>query len=101
MSEAKTQAQAPTIISNVLFQNILNHLTYLEALMEAQKIEIEALQSTRASKSEPKIMDLEHFDDNRTQLPNFLVKCRLKFLGQSSQFTSEKVKVYYAGSRLA
>lgn len=100
-TETEALAQAPAIISNALFQNVLDRLTYLEALTEAQKAEIEALQATRTSKSEPKIADPEHFDGNRLQLPNFLAKCRLKFSGQPSQFRSEKAKIYYAGSRLA
>jgi hypothetical protein len=101
MDETESLAQAPAAISNALFQNVLDRLTYLEALTEAQKAEIDALQATHTSKSEPKIADPEHFDGNRLQLPNFLAKCRLKFSGQPSRFRSEKSKIYYAGSRLA
>jgi len=92
----------------------LDRLAYLEALTEAQKVEIEAqkveINTQRIEiealhitnkKYEPKIADPEPFNGNRLQLPNFLAKCRLKFSGQPSQFTSEKAKVYYAGSRLA
>lgn len=101
MEEDQALAQAPAIISNALFQNVLDRLAYLEALADAQKLEIEALQAARARKSEPKIADPEHFDGDRLQLPNFLAKCRLKFLGQPSLFPDEKAKIYYAGSRLA
>jgi len=101
MEEDQALAQAPAVISNALFQNVLDRLAYLEALAEAQKVEIDALQTLRARKPEPKIADPEHFGGDRLQLPNFLAKCRLKFLGQPSLFPNEEAKIYYAGSRLA
>jgi len=80
--------EASAVISNVLLMNVLDRLVYLEALSEAQMIEIQTLNQTivslhapRAKDSEPQIADPEPFSGNRLYLSNFLAKCRLKFAG--------------------
>jgi len=101
--------EAPAAISNALLTNVLNRLTYLEALTEAQMAEIQTLNQTIAitslhappvKNSEPQIADPEPFSGNRLHLSNFLAKCRLKFAGQPSKFKNELSKIYYARSRL-
>ena len=94
-------AQALTAISNTLFRNVLDCFEYLEALAEAQKVEIKVFKVTTVSRPELKIADPKHFDSNQLQLPNFLAKCCPMFAGEPSQFPHEKTKVYYAGFHLA
>jgi len=56
--------------------------------------------SAPSAKNEPKIPDPPMFNGERRALLPFLAKCRLKFVGQPSSFSTEAAKVIYAGSRL-
>ena len=48
--------------------------------------------------SEPQIPNPEPFKGDRLQLPIFLSRCRLKFLGEPSKFRNELHKIFYAAS---
>ena len=108
----------PAHISQRMLRELVDRISYAESLINELRADKDNLRAITLTQSE-QIKELEtkyastatkspelqmpdppnFFGDRRTLLP-FLTKCRLKFLGQPSMFSTELAKVMYAGSRL-
>jgi hypothetical protein len=89
------------VLTNAEVANILQRIEFLEEQNAQQQAHIVALQQARPNvPREPKINDPEEFRGDRLQLQNFISQCQLKFAGEPSKFTNEKIKILFAGGRL-
>jgi len=102
------EADPPTEL-NAFLTSLGDRIAALEkqnSTLGAQNLELHnrlaklSKSSSNAGKNEPKLADPEPYSGSRIHLIDFLSKCRLKFAGQPSKFTTENSKIYYAGSYL-
>jgi hypothetical protein len=107
MEEVEIDPAAAAVLRNTDVANILQRLQFLEEqhnhlVAENKKHQktIVSLQSRLNAPKEPKLNDPEEFKGDRLRLMNFISQCQLKFAGEPSKFTNDRIKILYAGSRL-
>jgi hypothetical protein len=64
-------------------------------------LEKKALEGPVAGSKEPKVNDPESFTGDRTKLAEFFSRLTIKFNAESSKFSTDTLKIYYAASYLS
>ena len=85
---------------NSLMQQIAELTAQVARLSNASSAPVYIPVAAQAKPAEPKCADPEDFKGDKKELTTFLVKCRLKFEGEPSRFTTEDDKIRYACGHL-
>jgi hypothetical protein len=78
-------------------QDLTSQLNYIRG--QINQLQSQTHQRNRPPK-EPRIADPEPFNGERGQLKNFTSKLQLKYFAEPSRFTTDEVKIAYAGALL-
>ena len=85
---------------NSLMQQIAELTAQVARLSNASSAPVYIPVAAQAKPAEPKCAGPEDFKGDKKELTTFLVKCRLKFEGEPSRFTTEDDKIRYACGHL-